>query len=60
MTNTVARLREAEAKLTDPKAFLFTWGYHQLWHGAPRRKDLDASAPLARSSSGTARGMSFT
>lgn len=37
-----ARLRQAEAQLTDPKAFLFTWGYHQLWHGALSREDLDA------------------
>ena len=37
-----ARLRQAEARLADPKAFLFTWGYHQLWHGPLSRKDLDA------------------
>ena len=37
-----ARLRQADARLADPKEFLFTWGYHQLWHGPLSRKDLDA------------------
>jgi predicted amidohydrolase YtcJ len=36
------RLRKTHAGLSDPKEFLFTWGYHQLWHGAISRKDLDA------------------
>ena len=37
-----ARLRRAHAALADPKEFLFTWGYHQLWHGPISRKELDA------------------
>ena len=37
-----ARLRQASSTLADPKEFLFTWGYHQLWHGPLSRKDLDA------------------
>ncbi len=36
------RLRQAHAALADPKEFLFTWGYHQLWHGPIARKELDA------------------
>jgi predicted amidohydrolase YtcJ len=36
------RLRHALAAIKDPNAFLFTWGYHQLWHGAISRKTLDA------------------
>jgi predicted amidohydrolase YtcJ len=37
----LARLRQADAALADPKEFLFTWGYHQLWHGPLLRKELD-------------------
>lgn len=35
------RLRAAHRSLNDPKAFLFTWGYHPLWHGPISRKSLD-------------------
>jgi predicted amidohydrolase YtcJ len=37
-----ARLGDAEAKLTDPKAWLLTWGYQPLWHGKLDRATLDA------------------
>lgn len=37
-----ARLRAAEAALTTPDAWLFTWGYHALWHGPLDRAALDA------------------
>ena len=37
----VARLRTAEAELDDPDAWLFSWGYHQLWHGDLNRSLLD-------------------
>jgi predicted amidohydrolase YtcJ len=37
-----ARLRAAEAALADKAEFLFTWGYHPLWHGPMSRKRLDA------------------
>lgn len=36
-----ARLRQANLALADPREFLFTWGYHQLWHGPLSRRDLD-------------------
>lgn len=45
-----ARLRQAEAALKDPSEFLFTWGYHQIWHGPISRADLDglsATRPIA-------------
>jgi predicted amidohydrolase YtcJ len=35
------RIRQALGALDDPKAFLFTWGYHPLWHGPMSRKLLD-------------------
>jgi predicted amidohydrolase YtcJ len=38
----LARLRQASSALANPKEFLFTWGYHQLWHGTISRKELDA------------------
>ena len=38
----LARLREAEAKMTDPQAWLWTWGYQRNFHGELSRKDLDA------------------
>lgn len=37
----IARLRAAEAALKDPGEWLFTWGYHRLWHGQLGRKVLD-------------------
>ncbi len=38
----LARLKAANAKITDPKEWLFSWGYHVLWHGKIDRKTLDA------------------
>ena len=35
------RLKEAEARLTDPKEALITWGYHHYFHGKLTRADLD-------------------
>lgn len=37
-----ARLRAAESALEDRTEFLFTWGYHPLWHGPMSRERLDA------------------
>lgn len=36
------RLADANAKLTDPNDILLTWGYHQYFHGALKKADLDA------------------
>lgn len=36
------RLSDANAKLTDPNDILLTWGYHQYFHGALKKADLDA------------------
>jgi hypothetical protein len=41
----MARLRAAEADMKDEQAWLFSWGYHALWHGK-----LDRKAPSSRSS----------
>ena len=41
----MARLRAAEAEMKDEQAWLFSWGYHALWHGK-----LDRKAPSSRSS----------
>ncbi|MFN7988875.1 MAG: amidohydrolase family protein [Thermoanaerobaculia bacterium] len=38
----LARLRAAEAGIRDPKEWLFTWGYHKLWHGPMSRRLLDS------------------
>jgi predicted amidohydrolase YtcJ len=38
----VARLRAAEATLEDPDEWLFSWGYHSLWHGDVNRSVLDS------------------
>jgi len=35
------RLLAANAKLKEPKELLFTWGYHQGFHGRLTRSDLD-------------------
>ncbi len=35
------RLREADAALQDPTEWLFSWGYHRLWHGELSRGVLD-------------------
>ncbi|KAI9028727.1 amidohydrolase family-domain-containing protein [Hyaloraphidium curvatum] len=40
-----ARLRVASAKLADPDEWLFSWGYHALWHGPLDRAVLDEIAP---------------
>lgn len=36
-----ARLGQAAASNPDPAAFLFSWGYHQMWHGPLSRTILD-------------------
>jgi predicted amidohydrolase YtcJ len=44
------RLRQAEAALTGPDEWLFSWGYHRLWHGHLDRAVLDQvsrSRPIA-------------
>jgi len=38
----MARLRAAETAMKDADAWLFSWGYHELWHGKLDRKALDA------------------
>ncbi|GLE52993.1 imidazolonepropionase-like domain-containing protein [Mycobacterium montefiorense] len=35
-------LRNAERALSDPRAWLISWGYHRLWHGALDRTVLDS------------------
>jgi hypothetical protein len=40
-----ARLCAAEARLADPDAYLFSWGYHALWHGKLDRTVLDSVSP---------------
>lgn len=37
----IRRLIEANAKLEDPEALLFTWGFHSYFHGKMTRADLD-------------------
>jgi len=39
--NYMAELTAAEKALTAPNAWLYTWGYHQYWHGKLSRLDLD-------------------
>ena len=36
------RLRELDTGKTDPNEWLFTWGYHELWHGPLDRSILDS------------------
>ncbi len=36
------RLIEADHGLKDPQEWLFTWGYHKLWHGPLDRDALDS------------------
>ena len=38
----LARLKAADAALADKNEWLFSWGYHKLWHGKFDRKTLDA------------------
>ena len=38
----LAMLKAAEAAMKDKSAWLFTWGYHKLWHGKLDRSMLDA------------------
>jgi hypothetical protein len=38
----VARLRAVERAMSDPDEWLFSWGYHSLWHGELNREVLDA------------------
>lgn len=35
------RLQELEASMKDPDQVLVTWGYHQYFHGAVKKADLD-------------------
>lgn len=35
------RLADADQRLTDPGEWLFSWGYHRLWHGDLDRSVLD-------------------
>lgn len=37
-----ARLKAADAALQDKNEWLFSWGYHKLWHGKLDRQTLDA------------------
>ena len=38
----LARLKAANAEMKDKNEWLFSWGYHKLWHGNLDRKTLDA------------------
>lgn len=38
----MARLKEADRAMKDKGKWLFSWGYHALWHGKLDRKTLDA------------------
>ena len=38
----LAKLKAAEAAMKDKSEWLFTWGYHELWHGKVDRRTLDA------------------
>ena len=38
----LARLKAADAAMADKNEWLFSWGYHKLWHGKLDRKTLDA------------------
>lgn len=38
----IAALRNIEQGIKDPNETLFTWGYHNYFHGVVRRQDLDA------------------
>ncbi len=39
------RLSEAEGEINDPAQWMFTWGYHQYFHGAMSRAYLDKVSP---------------
>lgn len=41
-TDYLQRLSSANNRLTDPDEVLFTWGYHQYFHGELSKADLDA------------------
>lgn len=41
----VGRLKAADAAMEDKREWLFSWGYHALWHGKLDRKILDAVSP---------------
>jgi predicted amidohydrolase YtcJ len=38
----IARLKAADSAMKDKNEWLFSWGYHWLWHGKLDRKTLDA------------------
>ena len=44
----LGRLKEIEASMPTPDEPLFSWGYHQLWHGKLNREILDAQISSAR------------
>ncbi len=37
----IARLKAADSTMKDKNEWLFSWGYHSLWHGKLDRKTLD-------------------
>ncbi len=39
--NYIARLKELDGSIKDPKEVIFTWGYHEAFHGELNRKILD-------------------
>jgi hypothetical protein len=38
----IARLEAANSAIEDPGEWLFSWGYHSLWHGKLDRRTLDS------------------
>ena len=44
----IKRLKEYERSLKDPNELLFTWGYHQYFHGKLSRKILDEEVSSTR------------
>lgn len=41
----ISKLKAADANLKDKSAWLFSWGYHKLWHGTINRHILDSLFP---------------
>lgn len=41
----LSMLKAAEAAMKDKNEWLFTWGYHKLWHGKIDRQTLNAISP---------------
>jgi predicted amidohydrolase YtcJ len=42
----LSRLKDANAGLVGPNEWLFTWGYHQYFHGPLERKTLDSISAM--------------